>query len=178
MQQTRELIAEQFADSRYLAYRLYAVFMHQGTAEFGHYYIYIFDFTANVWRKYNDNEITEVHDPAEVLGRPTNSSGASSSNPPTPYFVVYVNDALKERLVQPVCREVAVPVPPPPAASGKEEEESRPPEDEKTGDGDPMDTLPDQQVAADSREPEPVPPPSYDEAWVQSEPLVEKPTIA
>lgn len=28
-------------------------------------------------------------------------------NPPTPYFLVYVNDSIKERLVNPVCREIA-----------------------------------------------------------------------
>src|SRR5438105_3829259 len=94
------MITSQFIDYKRLAYRLYAVFMHQGSAEFGHYYIYIFDFKKNLWRKYNDNEVTEVQNPAEIF----ENSGRPS--PPTPYFLVYVNDSMKERLVEPVCREI------------------------------------------------------------------------
>lgn len=97
---TQAMIASQFVDYKRLAYRLYAVFMHQGSAEFGHYYIYIFDFHKGVWRKYNDNEVTEVQNSAEIF------ENTNRPNPPTPYFLVYVNDAMKERLVEPVCREI------------------------------------------------------------------------
>jgi ubiquitin carboxyl-terminal hydrolase 25 len=94
------MISSQFADSRRLAYRLYAVFMHQGSVEFGHYYIYIYDFSRDVWRKYNDNQVTEVHNRAEIL------ENEGRQNPPTPYFLVYINDTMKDRLVDPVCRDI------------------------------------------------------------------------
>lgn len=94
------MIASQFTEYTKLAYRLYAVFMHQGSVEFGHYYIYIYDFEKEVWRKYNDNDITEVKDTSEIFGSP------NRVNPPTPYFLVYVNDMMKDRLVEPVCREI------------------------------------------------------------------------
>jgi ubiquitin carboxyl-terminal hydrolase 25/28 len=94
------MIASQFADSKILPYRLYAVFMHQGSVEFGHYYIYIYDFKKEIWRKYNDNEITEVQNTAEIF------ENQGRVNPPTPYFLVYVNAAMKDRLVEPVCREI------------------------------------------------------------------------
>ncbi|KAL1962989.1 hypothetical protein VTN77DRAFT_8835 [Rasamsonia byssochlamydoides] len=97
---TQTLIATQFADYKHLAYRLYAVFMHQGSVEFGHYYIYIYDFKKDVWRKYNDSEVTEVQNPAEIF------ENQGRVNPPTPYFLVYVNAAMKDRLVEPVCREI------------------------------------------------------------------------
>jgi len=102
---TQTMIATQFADYKHLAYRLYAVFMHQGSVEFGHYYIYIYDFKKNVWRKYNDSEITEVQNPAEIF------ENQGRVNPPTPYFLVYVNAAMKDRLVEPVCREIFEAVP-------------------------------------------------------------------
>ncbi|KAL4881379.1 hypothetical protein BJY04DRAFT_188782 [Aspergillus karnatakaensis] len=97
---TQDMISSQFADSKQLPYRLYAVFVHQGTVQFGHYYIYIFDFERNVWRKYNDAYVTEVRNLDEIF------KSQDKPNPPTPYFLVYVNDRLKDRLVSPVCREI------------------------------------------------------------------------
>ncbi|KAF7586454.1 ubiquitin-specific protease ubp2 [Aspergillus hancockii] len=94
------MISSQFADYKHLAYRLYAVFVHHGSVEFGHYYIYIFDFERNVWRKYNDNYVTEVHDLDEIF------LSQDRQNPPTPYFLVYVNDTMKDRLASPLCREI------------------------------------------------------------------------
>lgn len=104
------MISSNFNDSTKLAYRLYAVFMHQGSVEFGHYYIYIYDFKKDIWRKYNDNDIAEVKDTAEIFRNP------NRMNPPTPYFLVYVNAAMKDRLVEPVCRMIA----PEPETIGKE----------------------------------------------------------
>ncbi|KAL4892646.1 hypothetical protein BDV59DRAFT_193527 [Aspergillus ambiguus] len=94
------MISSQFADYRRLAYRLYAVFIHSGSVSFGHYWIYIFDFERNVWRKYNDEYVTEVQDVDEIF------ASQDRSNPPTPYFLVYVNDEMKSRLVSPVHRVV------------------------------------------------------------------------
>ncbi|KAF3897601.1 Ubiquitin carboxyl-terminal hydrolase [Trichophyton interdigitale] len=100
MEQLTHLIDHQFADMKSLPYHLYAVFIHHGSVEFGHYYIYIFDFEKKIWRKYNDSEVTEVHSTAEIF------SDRNIKNPPTPYFLVYLNDGLKERLAKPVCRHV------------------------------------------------------------------------
>ncbi|KAJ5334160.1 hypothetical protein MYU51_004635 [Penicillium brevicompactum] len=102
---TRTMIASQFADYHNLPYRLYAVFVHHGSVSFGHYYIYIFDFEKNIWRKYNDEYVTEVQNLDEIF------KGDSTSNPPTPYFLVYVNSDMKERLVSPLCRELDEPMP-------------------------------------------------------------------
>ena len=104
---TQTMISSQFADYKHLPYRLYAVFVHHGSVEFGHYYIYIYDFKKEVWRKYNDNDISEVHDLSEIF------QPQERQNPPTPYFLVYVNDLMKDRLVNPVCREVFDPFPDP-----------------------------------------------------------------
>ncbi|KAJ5972050.1 uncharacterized protein N7479_001968 [Penicillium vulpinum] len=97
---TQTMISSQFADFDKLPYRLYAVFVHHGSVSFGHYYIYIFDFDKKIWRKYNDEYVTEVQNVDEIF------KNDSTSNPPTPYFLVYVNDSMKDRLVNPVCREI------------------------------------------------------------------------
>ncbi|KAL1959884.1 hypothetical protein VTO42DRAFT_1029 [Malbranchea cinnamomea] len=94
------LIDNQFADLRQIPYHLYAVFMHRGSVSFGHYYIYIFDFAKRIWRKYNDSYVTEVHNTDEIFGSP------DDRNPPTPYFVVYIHDRMRDRVAQPVCRNV------------------------------------------------------------------------
>ncbi|GES61066.1 ubiquitin carboxyl-terminal hydrolase [Aspergillus terreus] len=102
----QSMISSQFADYRSLAYRLYAVFIHSGSVSFGHYWIYIFDFERNVWRKYNDEYVTEVQDIDEIF------ANQERANPPTPYFLVYVNDDMKSRLVDPVHRVVQEQHPP------------------------------------------------------------------
>lgn len=97
----KSLISNQFSDLKALAYRLYAVFVHRGTVSFGHYWIYIHDIQRGIWRKYNDEYVTEVQDVSEIF------QDTTDQNPPTPYFLVYINDGLKERLVDPVCRDIA-----------------------------------------------------------------------
>lgn len=51
-----------------------------GSASFGHYWIYIYDFQRKLFRKYNDGYVTEVADPQEVFTH-------GDINPPTPYFL-------------------------------------------------------------------------------------------
>ncbi|EEP80641.1 predicted protein [Uncinocarpus reesii 1704] len=103
----RERIAElkqhlggQFADNKDVVYRLYAVFIHRGSASAGHYWIYIFDFERKIWREYNDEQVSEVKKLSTIFAPQT---GAHS---PSPYFLVYVYDSHKERLTQPIFRTV------------------------------------------------------------------------
>ena len=129
-----ERIERHFDDFRSLPYRLAAVFIHRGTATFGHYWIYIFDFHRQIWRKYNDGYVTEVQDLSEVFGPPgTPGYGDAQSSyyhhdqqpqqprqqhgysyhysyPPTPYYLVYVKEEIKDSLIDPVCRDVEVEV--------------------------------------------------------------------
>lgn len=94
-------INSQFNDLRKIPYRLQSVFIHRGFVHSGHYWIYIRDFDANIWRKYNDGYVTEVKDTKEIFEQ------ESSERPATSYFVVYVKDELKDKLVNPVCRDIA-----------------------------------------------------------------------
>ena len=93
-------IQSQFTDLRSLPYRLQSAFIHRGSVSFGHYWIYIYDFTKDVWRKYNDGYVTEVKNREEIFEQ-------EAYNPATPYFLVYVKDEAKDELVEPVCRHLA-----------------------------------------------------------------------
>jgi len=93
-------IQSQFTDLRSLPYRLQSVFIHRGSVSFGHYWIYIYDFTKDIWRKYNDGYVTEVKNREEIFEQ-------EAYNPATPYFLVYVKDEAKDELVEPVCRHLA-----------------------------------------------------------------------
>lgn len=53
-----------------------------------------------MWRKYNDESVSEVTDISQIFDQDP------SDRPPTPYFLVYVKDELKDQLVDPVCRDV------------------------------------------------------------------------
>ncbi|KAI9844919.1 MAG: ubiquitin-specific protease ubp2 [Sclerophora amabilis] len=111
-----EDLEEQFDDFQSLPYRLQSVFIHRGTAQFGHYWIYIYDFDRRIWRKYNDEYVTEVTDVREVFEQ-------DPHYPATPYCLVYVKDDLKDELVGPVLREVAPLVEDDPNSKGKGFEE-------------------------------------------------------
>ena len=93
-------INSQFNDLRNIPYRLQSVFIHRGYVHSGHYWIYIRDLEANVWRKYNDGYVTEVKDTKEIFEQEI------SDRPATSYFVTYVKDSLKDQLVNPVCRDI------------------------------------------------------------------------
>ncbi|KAL9027046.1 MAG: hypothetical protein Q9196_004378 [Gyalolechia fulgens] len=93
-------ISSQFVDLQTLPYRLQSVFIHVGSATFGHYWIYIRDFEKNMWRKYNDESVSAVTDISQIFDQDP------SERPPTPYFLVYVKDELKDQLVSPLCRDV------------------------------------------------------------------------
>ena len=96
----RAKIVSQFSDLRQCPYRLSAVFIHRGSTNAGHYWIYIYDFKAKLWRSYNDEKVTLVTDVREIFDPP------KGQRPPTPYFLVYVTDDEREALVDPICRKV------------------------------------------------------------------------
>ncbi|KAI5300933.1 ubiquitin-specific protease ubp2, partial [Ascosphaera atra] len=82
-----------------LPYSLQAVFIHSGQVSYGHYWIYIFDFERKIWRKYNDDYVTEVTDVSEIFEENPRKTAS-------PYFLVYVKDELKESLVKAVVRDM------------------------------------------------------------------------
>ena len=98
-------IVSQFNDLQKIPYRLQSVFIHRGFHNSGHYWIYIYDFTKQLWRKYNDGYVTEIKDTKEIFEQ------EPGDRPATPYFLVYVKDESKEDLVDSVCRDIVEPPP-------------------------------------------------------------------
>ncbi|KAF7723179.1 ubiquitin-specific protease ubp2 [Apophysomyces ossiformis] len=88
----RKLIRTQYHDLTEWAYRIHAVFIHQGQANYGHYWVYIYDKLKDQWWKYNDSHVSKV-DETEIF-RDTTGSTAN------PYFLVYVKDDISESLVE------------------------------------------------------------------------------
>ncbi|KAG0183416.1 ubiquitin-specific protease ubp2 [Apophysomyces sp. BC1021] len=105
VQDLRSRIRSQYKDLTKLAYRIHAVFIHQGQANYGHYWVYIYDKPKDQWWKYNDSQVSKV-DESEIF-RDTTGSTAN------PYFLVYVKDEVSEALVETaVERELASRIPP------------------------------------------------------------------
>ena len=81
----RTKIDHQFDKFKEVGYTLFAVFIHRGEASYGHYWVYIKDTrNQNIWRKYNDETVTEV--PREEVFNFTEGNTA------TPYFLAFVKN--------------------------------------------------------------------------------------
>ncbi|PSN62552.1 ubiquitin C-terminal hydrolase-like protein [Corynespora cassiicola Philippines] len=97
MKQVEEEINSVFADCKDHPYRIHAVFMHRGGAAGGHYWIFIYDFKQNIWRKYNDEQVDEV-DEAEVFKHDT------APNPATSTGIIFIRDNMVQDLTESVYR--------------------------------------------------------------------------
>ena len=98
---TTAKINSQFADLREHPYHLHSVIIHRGMVSSGHYWIYIFDFEREIWRKYNDGYVTEVKDTKEIF------ETEDSPRPATSSFLVYVAADHTAALTDAVCRNLA-----------------------------------------------------------------------
>ncbi|NXP50392.1 UBP28 hydrolase, partial [Heliornis fulica] len=73
-------------------YRLHAVLVHEGQANAGHYWAYIYDQTRNSWLKYNDISVTESS--WEELERDSFGGLKNASA----YCLMYISDKLSHRV--------------------------------------------------------------------------------
>lgn len=98
IQKLEEEVESVFERYRDHPYRLHAVFMHAGSHTGGHYWICIYDFQKNIWRKYNDETVTEVSEEA-VLEK------IDQDRPPTSTGIVYVRADVAEEFTEAVHRQ-------------------------------------------------------------------------
>lgn len=80
-----------FASLQSEPYVLYAVWVHAGAANGGHYWAYIKDAPSGEWYKFNDTDITRVDLP-KVLEDGYGGQGVTSA-----YFLIYMKQSLYER---------------------------------------------------------------------------------
>lgn len=98
MRQLEEGVDNMFKDSRDHPYRLHAIFTHRGGTKGGHYWIYIYDFQNNKWRKYNDDLVTEI-DEKDVFKQEEGTIRAASTG------VVYIREDLITKVTEAVRRQ-------------------------------------------------------------------------
>ncbi|CAK7901887.1 ubiquitin carboxyl-terminal hydrolase 2 [[Candida] anglica] len=99
LEELKHLVSNQFREYTQVGYSVFAIFIHRGEASYGHYWIYIKDPKRNIFRKYNDETVTEVP-LSEVMN-------FADGNTATPYYIVYVKDELEEEYIEPLKRVIA-----------------------------------------------------------------------
>ncbi|KAF1956591.1 cysteine proteinase, partial [Byssothecium circinans] len=99
MSQLEDEIDNVFAHCKDHPYRLHSIFMHSGNAASGHYWIYIYDFQNNTWRKYNDEYVDECKE-EDILKRIEGTNVGVSTG------IVYVREDLAEEYTEAVCRHL------------------------------------------------------------------------
>ncbi|ORX54410.1 cysteine proteinase [Hesseltinella vesiculosa] len=87
----RECIQHEYDDMTEYAYVLHAVFIHQGQANYGHYWVYLLDHVKQQWWKFNDSVVTKVQE-TEIFKDTTGSTA-------NPYFLVYIKKDRVDQLV-------------------------------------------------------------------------------
>lgn len=92
-------INKQFKGFNKVGYSIFAIFIHRGQASYGHYFIYIRDPKSNVYRKYNDEVVSEV--PVEEV------FNFSDGNTATPYYLTFIKDDLLEKIT-PLQRDIFI----------------------------------------------------------------------
>jgi ubiquitin carboxyl-terminal hydrolase 25/28 len=92
-------ISQQFQGFNKVGYSIFAIFIHRGQASYGHYFIYIRDPKSDVFRKYNDEEVSEV--PIEEV------FNFSKGNTATPYYLAFIKDELLDKIT-PLQRDILV----------------------------------------------------------------------
>ncbi|KAI7870578.1 hypothetical protein BDF14DRAFT_1771372 [Spinellus fusiger] len=104
MNKIQSSIKAQYSDLQQDTYVIHAVFIHQGEANYGHYWVYMYDKPADQWWKYNDSYVTKVEE--AIVFQDTYGSTAN------PYCLVYVKNEEADALVETVAKKN----PPPPVS--------------------------------------------------------------
>ena len=77
-----------FKDYTNICYHLHAILIHDGTAQSGHYYSFIFDRKEETWWRFSDVNVSKVEEEVvfqEAFGGQKNSSKVA-------YSIIYVNE--------------------------------------------------------------------------------------
>ncbi|KAH3674348.1 hypothetical protein WICMUC_003374 [Wickerhamomyces mucosus] len=90
-------IDHQFDGFQKIGYSIFAIFIHRGEANYGHYWIYIKDSNTGIFRKYNDETVSEVPSSTIFNFEETNSA--------TPYFLGYIKQGYEDQ-IEPLFRNI------------------------------------------------------------------------
>ena len=73
IEKLEEQLSQPYIKDKENPYFLHAILIHDGLAENGHYYSYVFDRVNKCWFCFNDHKVTQVHEELvmkEALGNP------------------------------------------------------------------------------------------------------------
>lgn len=74
IEKLENIVASPYIKDKERPYQLHAILIHDGLAENGHYYSYIYDRLKKCWWQYNDHRTIQVHEDEvmkEALGDTT-----------------------------------------------------------------------------------------------------------
>lgn len=74
-----------YAQMRETIYHLHSILIHDGKADSGHYYAFIYDRYTNIWYKFNDYIVSRISE-QEVFDESFGGKGEACA-----YGVIYVN---------------------------------------------------------------------------------------
>jgi len=83
-----------FSQLQHHAYYLHGILVHDGGAESGHYYAFVYDRHRNLWLRFNDHKVT-VEDETIVFKEARGGSGNSCA-----YGLIYVNQRIADEIAQ------------------------------------------------------------------------------
>lgn len=90
------LVENAFKDFCKQPYHLHAILVHDGSAESGHYYSFVFDREKKQWFKFNDHLVSPV-DEEQVMKE---SEGGQLNSHKVAYMLIYINEFIVQS-VQP-----------------------------------------------------------------------------
>jgi ubiquitin carboxyl-terminal hydrolase 25 len=73
-------------------YHLHAICIHDGSAQSGHYYAFIYDRYQKKWHRFNDMRVVEVSE-EDVFNESNGGNGLMNA-----YWVVYVNNDIANEM--------------------------------------------------------------------------------
>ena len=76
------------------AYYLHAVIIHQGFAESGHYYCYVYDRRTTSWWRFNDHTVSQECEQVVM----EEAYGGNDKQGKTAYSLIYINEQIANML--------------------------------------------------------------------------------
>lgn len=87
IEELEEKVETAFKDFTQQPYNLHAILVHDGSAESGHYYSFIFSAEHQTWFKFNDHLVKPVSEEQVML----ESVGAHQNSHKAAYLLIYTN---------------------------------------------------------------------------------------
>lgn len=92
MKKLKHKLETAFIQTKEIPYYLHAIMIHQGYADSGHYYAFIYDRKSKTWWRFNDHTVTKESE--EVVF----SESYGGGQPKTAYCLIYINEYVAQQL--------------------------------------------------------------------------------